>query len=96
MYLHSWEFDPDQPRVRGTSIGATFRHCVNLGRTTPRFRRLVEALRADGGRFMPLRQFVQEINGLQSPHRHRGPSLPHAGSSWAAGMVEFEGPSTLV
>ncbi|MCP4580282.1 MAG: DUF3473 domain-containing protein [candidate division Zixibacteria bacterium] len=33
IYLHPWEFDPDQPRVSGAGFGNTFRHYVNLGKT---------------------------------------------------------------
>lgn len=32
-YLHPWEFDPEQPRIRGGSFGNTFRHYVNLHKT---------------------------------------------------------------
>jgi len=33
IYLHPWEFDPDQPRVKGAGFGNTFRHYVNLKKT---------------------------------------------------------------
>jgi len=33
IYLHPWEFDPDQPRVTGAGFGNTFRHYVNLSKT---------------------------------------------------------------
>ena len=33
VYLHPWEFDPDQPRIKGAGRGNTFRHYVNLHRT---------------------------------------------------------------
>jgi polysaccharide deacetylase family protein (PEP-CTERM system associated) len=32
LYLHPWEFDPDQPRLIA-SPASNWRHCVNLGRT---------------------------------------------------------------
>ena len=35
VYLHPWEFDPDQPRIE-CSLQARFRHYVNLGRTAQR------------------------------------------------------------
>ncbi len=41
VYLHPWEFDPDQPRVSGVGRGAAFRHYVNLGRTESRLRRML-------------------------------------------------------
>jgi polysaccharide deacetylase family protein (PEP-CTERM system associated) len=35
VYVHPWELDPDQPRLRG-SWGNVFRHRVNLSRTASR------------------------------------------------------------
>jgi hypothetical protein len=35
VYLHPWELDPDQPRIRG-GLRNTFRHRVNLERTEQR------------------------------------------------------------
>jgi polysaccharide deacetylase family protein (PEP-CTERM system associated) len=40
VYLHPWEFDPDQPRL-AVSWSRRFKHYVNLHRTEPRFRRLL-------------------------------------------------------
>jgi polysaccharide deacetylase family protein (PEP-CTERM system associated) len=61
LYLHSWEFDPGQPRVRAPGIGNTFRHYNNLGRTLPRLRCLVDRLRRDGVRFQPVREFLADV-----------------------------------
>lgn len=36
IYLHPWEFDPDQPRIRGAELGNTFRHYINLKKTKAR------------------------------------------------------------
>lgn len=33
IYLHPWEFDPDQPRISGAGYGNTFRHYLNLNKT---------------------------------------------------------------
>jgi polysaccharide deacetylase family protein (PEP-CTERM system associated) len=40
VYLHPWEFDPDQPRLRPGWLRA-FRHYVGLRRTEPRLRALL-------------------------------------------------------
>jgi polysaccharide deacetylase family protein (PEP-CTERM system associated) len=40
VYLHPWEFDPDQPRIPA-SWGRRFKHYVNLRATEPRFVRLL-------------------------------------------------------
>jgi polysaccharide deacetylase family protein (PEP-CTERM system associated) len=39
FYLHPWEVDPDQPRLRG-SLVSRIRHYRNLGKTERRLRRL--------------------------------------------------------
>jgi polysaccharide deacetylase family protein (PEP-CTERM system associated) len=44
LYLHPWEFDPDQPRVRAAPL-ARFRHYLNLARTLPRLEALLGEFR---------------------------------------------------
>lgn len=36
VYLHPWEFDPNQPRMHGSAL-ARFRHYLNLDKTQRRF-----------------------------------------------------------
>ncbi|HSF17619.1 MAG TPA: XrtA system polysaccharide deacetylase [Vicinamibacteria bacterium] len=45
IYLHSWEFDPNQPAVRGAPALSRFRHYVNLRKTESRLRKLLEEFR---------------------------------------------------
>lgn len=40
MYLHPWEIDPDQPRMKG-SLVSQFRHYLNLSKTEARLRSLL-------------------------------------------------------
>jgi polysaccharide deacetylase family protein (PEP-CTERM system associated) len=41
MYLHPWEFDPEQPRIASASRLSRFRHYLNLDKTEPRVRALL-------------------------------------------------------
>jgi len=41
FYLHPWEVDPEQPRLRGSRL-SRFRHYRNLKKTEQRLRRLLE------------------------------------------------------
>lgn len=41
FYIHPWEFDPHQPRVRGLRRSHAFRHYLNLERTEARFAALL-------------------------------------------------------
>jgi polysaccharide deacetylase family protein (PEP-CTERM system associated) len=47
FYLHPWEVDPDQPRPEGVSLKSRFRHYLNLTRTVPRLKRLLQDFRWD-------------------------------------------------
>ena len=51
-YIHPWELDPDQPRLRGGQI-STLRHYVNLQQTESRLRSLLRQ-----HRFRPIRDLV--------------------------------------
>lgn len=42
IYLHPWEFDPDQPRVPNAPLSSRFRHYTNLDRTESRLRALLQ------------------------------------------------------
>lgn len=41
IYFHPWEIDPDQPRVKGASLLARFRHYRNLDKTEGKVRSLL-------------------------------------------------------
>ncbi len=41
FYIHPWEIDPGQPRMRGLSAVSRFRHYLNLARCEDRFARLL-------------------------------------------------------
>ena len=57
VYLHPWEFDPDEPEVPGAPTLARLRHRVNLDKTEGRLRRLLGERR-----FAPVREvFAAEL-----------------------------------
>lgn len=56
MYLHPWEFDPEQPRVNAASWAYRFRHSVNQGRALPRLKKLIEAFPAC--EYLTCRQYI--------------------------------------
>ena len=64
LYLHPWEFDPEQPRVPASAF-QRFRHYLNLDRTLPRLERLLSRFH-----FGSLRQVLEgrgyDIGRLQS------------------------------
>lgn len=55
FYLHPWEVDPDQPRIR-TSARSRFRHYHNLAKCEGRLRRLLRDFRFD-----PVRNVLSRV-----------------------------------
>ena len=55
MYLHPWEFDPEQPRMKGSFV-SKFRHYLNLRKTEARLHQLVTDFR-----FTSIREAVEAI-----------------------------------
>jgi polysaccharide deacetylase family protein (PEP-CTERM system associated) len=47
FYMHPWEIDPEQPRIAAARPRSRFRHYVNLHRTEPRLRQLLQDFRWD-------------------------------------------------
>jgi polysaccharide deacetylase family protein (PEP-CTERM system associated) len=45
FYVHPWELDPEQPRLRVRKLRSRFRHYVNLGRTEARLHKLLQTFR---------------------------------------------------
>jgi polysaccharide deacetylase family protein (PEP-CTERM system associated) len=59
FYLHPWEIDPDQPRLRAGLL-SRFRHYRNLDKTEGRFRTLLTEFD-----FAPLRTILQDLVVLE-------------------------------
>lgn len=60
FYMHPWEIDPDQPRVK-TSALSSFRHRVNLGRMEGKVRRLLSAAPFSTVRDAVVTPFLQQV-----------------------------------
>lgn len=56
IYLHPWEFDPEQPRIQNVSALSKFRHYVNLSHTEKRLRNLLQEFQ-----FGPMREVFARI-----------------------------------
>jgi polysaccharide deacetylase family protein (PEP-CTERM system associated) len=56
FYMHPWEIDPHQPRVKDASPLSRFRHYVNLDRTMGKLREFISGL--DGCGFPTCRQYL--------------------------------------
>ncbi len=56
FYLHPWEIDPAQPRVPGAPLKSRFRHYLNLKRTAPRLKRLLQTFS-----FAPMEEVLNQM-----------------------------------
>ena len=59
VYLHPWEVDPTQPRLRAAGRVSRFRHYTNLHRTEPRLEQLVRDFA-----FAPLGEVLEDLQLL--------------------------------
>jgi len=66
FYLHPWEIDPDQPRLRASAI-SRLRHYRNLHKTEPRLRRLLSEFKFHTARSLLEREAVAAIEQMSSP-----------------------------
>jgi polysaccharide deacetylase family protein (PEP-CTERM system associated) len=69
VYVHPWELDPDQPRMKG-SLTARMRHYFGLQSTEKKFKRLLKDFE-----FQPMRLHVRDLQSSLS--RDLNSSLPH-------------------
>jgi polysaccharide deacetylase family protein (PEP-CTERM system associated) len=59
FYIHPWEIDPEQPRVKNATVGHRFRHYVNLQETE---RKLLEMLERFGYcEYMTCAEYVSKV-----------------------------------
>jgi polysaccharide deacetylase family protein (PEP-CTERM system associated) len=63
FYLHPWEVDPDQPRVRSAFLSNRFRHYANLKTTRRKLVRLLQSF--PNARFTTCRQYLHETVGTE-------------------------------
>jgi polysaccharide deacetylase family protein (PEP-CTERM system associated) len=59
FYMHPWEIDPDQPRVREASTNFKFRHYNNLAKTYSRLKDLIENFNSCN--FITCNQYLDEL-----------------------------------
>ncbi|MGD8386288.1 MAG: polysaccharide deacetylase family protein [Desulfobacteraceae bacterium] len=63
MYLHPWEFDPDQPRVKEVPVTRKFRHYSNLGKTQNRLKNLITTFSHCS--FVSCRDYIRQTQQTQ-------------------------------
>jgi polysaccharide deacetylase family protein (PEP-CTERM system associated) len=71
FYLHPWEIDPDQPRLRA-GLTTRIRHYGNLGKTERRIRRLLGEFR-----FAPVSRVIDDVRVEAVTGRRLAMALPY-------------------
>ncbi len=57
FYMHPWEIDPDQPRVKDAKTSYRFRHYINLSRTKNKLKKFIAG--NAGHKFLTCREFIK-------------------------------------
>ena len=60
FYMHPWEIDPNQPRVKEASASFKFRHYINLAETHKKLQRLTYAF--NNCQFSTCRQYIGTVS----------------------------------
>jgi hypothetical protein len=71
FYLHPWEIDPAQPRLRA-GLSTRLRHYRNLGKTEQRLRRMLGEFR-----FAPVQRVIEGVRGEAVTGRRLAMALPY-------------------
>ena len=58
FYIHPWEIDPGQPKVRQASFGPRFKHYTNLWKTKDKLKKMIETF--SDCWFITCRQYIEE------------------------------------
>jgi polysaccharide deacetylase family protein (PEP-CTERM system associated) len=58
FYLHPWEFEPDQPRIKKIKLNYRIRHYTNLKKTAVKFEEFISILKDYGCAFATMNQYL--------------------------------------
>jgi polysaccharide deacetylase family protein (PEP-CTERM system associated) len=61
FYLHPWEFEVDQERIKNVEWHYKFRHYFGLERTEMKFEKLINFLKNSECKFLTVKEYVNEI-----------------------------------
>ena len=59
FYIHPWEFDPEQPRIRNIKMNYRLRHYINLKRTEYKFKMLINDFN-----YCPIREVIPNLSRI--------------------------------
>lgn len=62
FYLHPWEIDPNQPKVKESKGLSGWRHYLNLNKTYSRLTRMIETFKNQN--FITCKKYIESLNRL--------------------------------
>ena len=63
MYLHPWEFEPEQPRIKNIKLNYKIRHYTGLSKTEKKLDKLILLLKTQKCQFFTISDYLQ-INSI--------------------------------
>lgn len=64
FYLHPWEFEPEQPRIKKISLNHRLRHYTGLHKTERRLKKLIRNLKKNQTEFSTFSDYLESSNEL--------------------------------
>ena len=61
FYLHPWEFEPQQPRIKGIRWDFKLRHYYGLKDTANKLKKLINFLKSNNCRFLTINEYIEKI-----------------------------------
>jgi polysaccharide deacetylase family protein (PEP-CTERM system associated) len=61
FYLHPWEFEPEQKRIKNIRFDYRFRHYYGLNNTAEKLEKLIVFLKEMGSEFLTIREYISRI-----------------------------------
>jgi len=62
FYLHPWEFEPEQPRIKNIKLNYKLRHYTGLNNTESKFEKLIQYLIKMDCRFLTISEYIKSVN----------------------------------
>ena len=60
FYLHPWEFEPEQPRIRNIKLNYKLRHYTGLKKTEAKFEKLIQFLQEMNCQFLTISEYIDK------------------------------------
>jgi hypothetical protein len=61
MYLHPWELEPEQERVKNIKLNYKIRHYFGLKKTSRKLKKLLNFLKKSDCEFLTMRQYIESF-----------------------------------